>query len=232
MDVKKLAVFGILAVSVLLVSAPASAWFGPFGCGFGFGFPFGPFCRPVPVPVPVAVPVAAPLCAPGVGLGGCDLGLPGPGIGGWGAPGLGLGGCGLGAPGLGLGGCGLGAPGLGLGGCGLGAPGLGLGGIGLGGVGSGLGFNNLAIPGPAKTSFLQLKKYNVRDGLETACHQLFTHRLKIYSILIIILLSKSPVCGHAVIYKKNSMMGQLSPGFRYGAKNEQIYSTISKSVTI
>ena len=112
MDVKKLAVFGILAVSVLLVSAPASAWFGPFGCGFGFGFPFGPFCRPVPVPVPVAVPVAAPLCAPGVGLGGCDLGLPGPGIGGWGAPGIGLGGCGLGAPGLGLGGCGLGAPGL------------------------------------------------------------------------------------------------------------------------
>ncbi len=94
MDVKKVAVIGILAVSVLLVSAPASAWFGPFGCGF----PFFTRAVPVPVPVPVAAPLAAPLCAPGVGLGGCDLGLPGPGLGGWGGgwPGMGLGGIGSG----------------------------------------------------------------------------------------------------------------------------------------
>ena len=101
MDVKKMAVFGLIAVSVLLVAAPASAWFGPFGCGLGFGFaPFGCgfpfFARAVPVPVPV--PVAAPLCAPGIGLGGCGVG----------APGLGLGGCGIGAAGIGLGGIGSG----------------------------------------------------------------------------------------------------------------------------
>jgi hypothetical protein len=90
MDVKKMAVFGLLALTVLTCAAPAGAWFGPFGgCGFGFGhgslfpfglFPFGLFGYPVPVPVPV--PVAAPLCAPGP--------------------------CGIGAPGLGLGGCGWG----------------------------------------------------------------------------------------------------------------------------
>jgi hypothetical protein len=100
MDVKKMAVFGLLALTVLTCAAPAGAWFGPFGgCGFGFGhgslfpfglFPFGLFGYPVPVPVPVA----APLCAPGP--------------------------CGIGAPGLGLGGCGVGAPGLGLGGFGWG----------------------------------------------------------------------------------------------------------------
>ncbi len=71
MNVKKLAVFGILAVSLLLVAAPASAWFGPFGCGLGFGFPF--FAHAVPVPVPVAVPVAAPLCAPGMVAPGVGL---------------------------------------------------------------------------------------------------------------------------------------------------------------
>jgi hypothetical protein len=138
MDVKKIAVYGMVAVALLLVAAPASRWIGPFGgCGLGFGgcslFPFGLFARPVPVPVavPVPVPAAIPACSPcgpigGAGIGGCDLGLPGPGLGGWGAPGIGLGGCGLG--------------GVGLGGCGLG-------GIGLGGVGSGLGFNNPFIPG-------------------------------------------------------------------------------------
>lgn len=123
MDVKKMAVFGLLALTVLTCAAPAGAWWGPFGgfgCGFGFPFchgqlfpfglfPFGLFGYPVPVPVPVA----APLCAPGP--------------------------CGLGAPGLGVGGCGIGAPGLG--GCGW--PGM-----GLGGIGSGLGFNNPGIPGP------------------------------------------------------------------------------------
>jgi hypothetical protein len=98
MDVKKVAVIGLIALTLLAFVAPAGAWFGPFGgCGFGFGrlfpfglFPFGLFGCPVPVPVPV--PVAAPLCAPGP--------------------------CGIGAPGLGLGGCGIGAPGLGLGGWG------------------------------------------------------------------------------------------------------------------
>jgi hypothetical protein len=45
---------------------------------------------------------------------------------------------------------------------------------------------------PANASFLQLKKYSVRDRLETACHQLFSHGLKSYHILIIILLSTSP----------------------------------------
>ena len=114
MFVKKVAVFGLLVLTILAFAAPAGAWFGPFGgcgCGFGFGFPFchgplfpfglfpfGLFGFPVPVPVPVpvaapvpaAVPVATPVCAPGP--------------------------CGIGAPGLGLGGCGLG--------CGFNNPGI------------------------------------------------------------------------------------------------------------
>jgi len=109
MDTKKVVVFGLLALTVLTMVAPAGAWFGPFGgCGFGCGFPFFRFgffgCAvPVPVPVPVAapvpaaVPVAAPVCAPepcGVGASGCGLGVPGP--------------CGFGAPGLGISGCGWG----------------------------------------------------------------------------------------------------------------------------
>ncbi len=108
MDAKKMAVFGLIALTVLTCAAPTGAWFGPFGgfgCGFGFGFPFchgplfpfglfpfGLFGCPVPVPVPVAVPVAAPIPAAVPCAAPC--GVPGP--------------CGIGAPGLGLGGCGLG----------------------------------------------------------------------------------------------------------------------------
>lgn len=118
MDVKKMAVFGLLALTVLTCAAPAGAWWGPwggFGCGFPFWhgslfpfglFPFGLFGYPVPVPVPVPVAAPVPAAIPACGIGG---------------PGLG---CGIGA------GCGLGGPGLG---CGLGA---------------GCGFGSPAIPGP------------------------------------------------------------------------------------
>ncbi len=152
MDVKKVAALGLVAVAVLLMAAPAGAWFGPFGCGSLF--PFGLFGCPVPVPVavPVPVPAAIPACSPcgpigaGVGLGGCDVGLPGPGIGGWGAPGVGLGGCDVGLPGPGLGGyggaAGIGSP-VGLGsGCGIGSP-LGIGGgPGIGGYGGAAGIGS------------------------------------------------------------------------------------------
>ncbi len=92
MDVKKMAVFGLLALTILTCAAPAGAWWGPFGgfgCGFGFPFchgqlfpfglfPFGLFGYPVPVPVPVpaAIPAAVP-CAPGP----CGIGVPGLGCG-------------------------------------------------------------------------------------------------------------------------------------------------------
>jgi hypothetical protein len=88
MDLKKVAVLGMLALALVVVVAPAGALFGPWG----FGGPFGMGVPPVP-PIPF-MPFGCSFGA-GLGLGGFGLGMAGFGLGLAGF-GLGAGGCGFG----------------------------------------------------------------------------------------------------------------------------------------